>query len=63
MKARMQCMKGHVTNKNNLFNRAEEAWDSIPQHLIDKQIMKMKRRYQMVWKRGGGAITDWHDMD
>jgi transposase len=63
MKARMQCMKGHVTNKDNLFNRAEEAWDSIPQHLIDKQIMKMKRRYQMVWKRGGGAITDWHDMD
>jgi hypothetical protein len=63
MKRIMRRMDEFVHDKDTLFERAQEAWNAIPQWKIDKQIRKMKRRYAMVYKSAGRAITDWQDME
>ncbi|UZJ55364.1 hypothetical protein CBS101457_004684 [Exobasidium rhododendri] len=62
MKSGMRKLNQIAKNKEDLWEMAQEAWNSIPQWKIDRQVLKMRRRYELVIKSRGGKIANWHTM-
>jgi transposase len=61
LKEKLKSSESYASNEEQLWLQIQKAWSEIDQSLIDDQILKMKERYDIVWKRNGGAIPDWHN--
>lgn len=61
MKHLLKAVDKFASSIPKLEQEIQKAWDSLDQENINRQVLKMKERYELVLSNNGGAIPDWHD--